>query len=573
MSEFVNKALLGAAIGATSSAVWGTTRQPSQGTYPEDKAPLVPGADVPPADRAPAKQRGELMPATITALGHWADAGTKAKAAAKEGAAPLGPAPVQGGDQQDNALSKTQGPPNHTPEEMKKRAVEIIVRDNPREAANEFAKTLKDKNLSDADRGELYKQMLTVAPHLAIQMLKAGGDPGTHIHGDISKEDSVLIAHYLGAAYDPTLNKQDPQQDTYGKIGPEELKKLLDPKWQGMHKNPMDIAKLISMSGANSLQGDSAKLMLEIAKNDKSKFKNNAAYFASSAQAVSGNPKAAEELLKTVGLGGLEEFMNHGRPDALKGRGDLIHDPALGNFIAAVGNIKIDPAKPDPQLLQLKQRVFDLGVRMVDNDPSMRAGLSSYFQTNITEVTTRLGETGHSPEDTSTMVQFAQQVLFSDEKFDGQERARTAFAKNLQQRALALTKIPEGDKRKEELARQFGFLLGSSEAGFQRVLGDSRDKNKSREDLAGFLFDLIADPAKNLIPIDLKIPGIGSVKDKGIDALKSLLLNLTTKQLPDSNKVTRPLYETGLTIDKDYQDEMLAARGSVFDDEGMGYLK
>ena len=64
-----------------------------------------------------------------------------------------------------------------------------------------------------------------------------------------------------------------------------------------------------------------------------------------------------------------------------------------------------------------------------------------------------------------------------------------------------------------------GSFIGAVEVGLSRAM--ARDAAAAREGMAGFMMSVVTDSAKSLIPFDVKLPGIGSIKNKAIDELAS----------------------------------------------------
>jgi hypothetical protein len=62
------------------------------------------------------------------------------------------------------------------------------------------------------------------------------------------------------------------------------------------------------------------------------------------------------------------------------------------------------------------------------------------------------------------------------------------------------------------------------------------------------------------------------VKGTITDSIKEQVYDWVHEEEPDANEMTRPLYELGLSIGRDYQDEVQSIRGSFADDERYGYL-
>jgi hypothetical protein len=397
------------------------------------------------------------------------------------------------------------------------------------ETGKQLASTLK--GMKPAERDELMKNIAREEPE---QLARLFGDK------NVSAGDRKQISQALGGAYER------------GSLGSEDLGKLLDPKLHSHPNNPLDIAGAISQSGSEKLQKDAALQMLDAAGSTKQKGFDPKAYASAAAQAASGSAAAAGALLEKVGKDGLNDFISQIKPGSSPA---LTYNPALGNLLKAAADIQ----PPN----QLSNDLFDKSCRIASDDRSIREGLSQFFVKNTDAITSRLASTSGDIEGKSAaMAAFTQNVIFGSD-FEGQKEAREAYGQAIRQRVQDVQAGTADDPR--EQSRQLGFLVGGLEIGFKRA----GNTDSARQGMGSVVLNAVADLAKNAIPFDVTLPGIGSVKGMTIGMLKDKIAGQSERA---QNTLGRSLLEIARQIPGDFHESMESRRAAIKGDETEGYL-
>lgn len=560
---------------------------------------------------APASPTGNgTTAAAAAAMNMWADAKGESGGAIKDLAHNLLTAPPDSVAANPSGSNFAASPTNHQQvvnekvNELIKKTTDGMIHNNDsaRKNVGDLANILRDKNLSESDKSAVLVQLIRTNPYLATSLLSEVGTPGQRnvmmFPVDVGKDDMQLVSHYLGNAY-----VNDPKKKLeYGQMNVADLQKLIDPKLNQHYDQtgalganagqaPWGIATLLQHSKNKDMQKDGALTMLHIAKTNKGgspgdlvsdmhRDIQNDRLCQASAITASGSPEASAALLHQVSQepGGMDAFMKKASRasdqhlPSMGGKPTLDKSP-IGELMTKVG--QIDGSK-DLELQTLKDQAFDTALNHIDNDPMARAGLAKYFQSNMDHVSRRLTAFGPGlVEREKELTHFMQDVMWQNDGFDGQKQLRGDFAQYLASRVQGLKKMPGDqngrDKSKRE-AHDFGALLGSTEVGFRRELDGLHDDNAKNKDMADFIFSIVSAPA-NLIPFDIPIPGIGSTKGLALDQIKKALEASSQQKLPSAKETTLPLYNVGLNINPNLATDMQSARGEVFDNYGMQYLK
>jgi hypothetical protein len=437
---------------------------------------------------------------------------------------------------------------------IRDKAHDIMSTPDNRKAADKLSDALQTSP-SKEHRAALMKEIVTRNPRMAANIIGAA-DTLQHLHHDLSKGDQDIIAHSLGEAYDT------------GAIGQKDLNRMLQPHVHGLHRNPTALASMIGKTGSAQMQKDASAEMLKHAEADPSR---NSGFYAGAAAAAAGSPEATNALLTELGGGErFDKFIAATRPKGLGTRGDLAFKPILPNLIKTAS--KVQPPNDNVR------RLFDKGVRVVDGDKNMRSALGDYFRANPQDTTTRLAKTeGQTLDNQVSLTKFAEEVVFAD-GHKGQEETRNAWGNELNRRLLDMHSAgtpddPAAKRELDEKARQFGHLVGSSEVGFKRALKHVKDKNAANKAMSDMIVDMVAGPAKEAIPFDVTLPGVGSVKDKSVEWVKEKISAHYQQAEPSPKEVLRPFSELGTMVPADQTDEVAAMAGRYHDFEDVAILE
>ena len=491
------------------------------------------------------------------------------------------------------------GAPTAPTEETAAAAQDILEtgRDNPSEATHALGERLRDPNTTQEQREALVTELIEQDPYTAAQILNQAGQDSDR-WGNVTDEDRQIISQTVGQAWERSNppGGQPAAAGTDNALDAQDLRALISPANMSSYPEagaqPHNIGNALGASGSASLQQSAATQMYDIGKEfaagrdvdgalPSPPFDVAAAdsYMSGAALAASGSPQAAQALMDHVAsAGGVQDFVNRTSPVNQANTHGPVAANALGKLMQAVGNQPATPAAD--QFFDEASRVASTyagkGRRHVGAEEGvqeLQQGLSQYFQTNMEHTTTRWASSDQIA-DRSAYANFASNVLFGD-SFEGQKDLQAKFSSYIGQRAGELQNAPVGDPNQEEKARQLGFLIGGAEVGFQRALGRVKDTNAARDAMVDFVFGIAEAAATTASGGAIPNFKFGPVDVRGTitNELKDRVKQWVHEESPDANEMTRPLYELGLSINRDYQDEMQSIRGSFADDERYGYLK